>query len=89
MCGRTYTGLCLESVITHAAVIFSAIAISWLDFSLPPRCPQAVWCLWGGEPFSALLAQDRLAECDQPGKNPLKYSAMPWLGILGAVFECP
>jgi len=28
------------------------------------------------EPFSATLAQDGLAECDQPGKNPLKYSAM-------------
>jgi len=28
------------------------------------------------EPFSASLAQDGLAECDQPGKNPLKYSAV-------------
>ena len=27
------------------------------------------------EPFSATLAQDGLAECDQPGKNPLKYAA--------------
>ena len=33
--------------------------------------------LWGEiELFSATLAQDGLAECDQPGKNPLKYSAM-------------
>jgi len=28
------------------------------------------------EPFSATLAQDGLAECDQPGKKPLKYSAV-------------
>jgi len=32
--------------------------------------------LRGIEPFSALLAQDGLAECDQPGKNPLEYSAV-------------
>jgi len=32
-------------------------------------------------PFSATLAQDVLAECDQPGKIPLKFSAVeskPW-----------
>jgi len=28
--------------------------------------------------FSATLAQDGLAECDQPGKIPLKYSATAW-----------
>ena len=28
------------------------------------------------EPFSATLAQNGLAEYDQSGKNPLKYSAM-------------
>jgi len=28
------------------------------------------------EPFSATLAQDGLAECDPPGKNPLKYSVV-------------
>jgi len=27
------------------------------------------------EPFSATQAQDGLVECDQPGKNPLKYFA--------------
>jgi len=32
--------------------------------------------LRGIEPFSATLAQVGLAECDQPGKNPLRYSAM-------------
>jgi len=33
---------------------------------LPPRCPQVVWCHWGEiEAFSAMLAQDGLAECDQ------------------------
>jgi len=41
------------------------------------RCPQVVWCHWGEiEPFSTTLAQVRLAECDQPGENPLKYSAV-------------
>ena len=55
----------------------SAIVCPWLDFGLPPRCPQVVWCHWVEiEPFSDTLAQDGLAECDQPGKNPLKYSAV-------------
>ena len=58
-------------------LFFSAIIYPWLDFGLPPHCPQVVWCHWGEiEPFSATLAQDGLAECDQPGKNPLKYSAV-------------
>jgi len=57
--------------------ILSAIVCPWLNFGLPPRCPQIVWCHWGEiEPFSATLAQDGLAEWDQPGKNPLKYSAV-------------
>ena len=48
-----------------------------LNFGLPPGCPQVVWCHWREiEPFSATLAQDGLAECDQSEKNPLKYSAM-------------
>ena len=56
---------------------FSAIVSPWVDFGLPPHCPQVVWCHWGEiEPLYATLAQNRLAECDQPGKNPLKYSAM-------------
>jgi len=47
-----------------------------LNFGFPPRCPQVLWCHWGEiEPSSAMLAQDGLVECDQPGKNPLKYSA--------------
>jgi len=55
----------------------SDIFCLWLDFGLPPHCPQVVWCHWGEiEPFSATLAQDGLVECDQPGKNPLKYSAV-------------
>ena len=58
----------------------SAIVCPWLNFGLPPRCPQVVWCLWGEiEPFSATLAQDGLAECDQPGKIP--WNTPPWLGI--------
>jgi len=52
---------------------------SCLDFSLPSRCPQVVWCHWGEiEPFSATLAQDGLAECDRPGKNPLKILRRGW-----------
>jgi len=49
-----------------------------IPFSLPPRCPQVVWCHWGEiEPFSATLIQDGLAECDQPGKIP--RNTLPWL----------
>jgi len=42
---------------------------------LPPRCPQVVWCHrdWA---ITATLVQNRLSECDQPRKNPLKYIAM-------------
>jgi len=37
----------------------------------------AMWCHWWQTgPFSAALAQDVLAECNQPGKNRLKNSAM-------------
>ena len=36
-------------------------------------------------PFSATLAKDGLAECDQPGKNPLRYYAMAgnWIRATG------
>jgi len=58
----------------------SAIVCLLSDFGLPPRCPQVVWCYWGEiGPFSATLAQDGLAECDQPGKIP--WNTPPWLGI--------
>jgi len=58
-------------------VHFSAFVCPLLNFGLPPHCPQVVWCHWGEiEPFSSTLAQGGLAECDQPGKNPLKYSAV-------------
>jgi len=45
----------------------------WLDSSLPPRCPQVVWCHW-----AILCHADHrvLTECGQPQKNPLKYSTM-------------
>jgi len=47
------------------------------DFLLAPACPiEKVTHRGEIEPFSATLAQDGLAECDQPGKNPLKYSAV-------------
>ena len=47
------------------------------DFLLAPACPIEKVTHWGEiEPFSATLDQDGLAECDQPGKIPLKYSAM-------------
>jgi len=60
-----------------SAFLKSAIVCPWLDFGLPPRCLQVVWRHWAEiEPFSATLAQDGLAECDQSGKNPLKYSAV-------------
>ena len=58
----------------------SAIIYLWLNIGIPPRCPQVVWCHWGEiAPFSAMLAQDGLAECDQPGKIP--WNTPPWRGI--------
>jgi len=69
----------LDSEFPRGATFFFRLTIiyPWLDFGLPPRCPQVVWCHWGEiQPFSATLAQDGLAECDQTGKNLLKYSAV-------------
>jgi len=45
----------------------------WPSSSLSTGCMVS---LGGKEPFSVTLAQDGLAACDQPGKNPLKYSAV-------------
>jgi len=61
----------------HQFFFLSTIACPWLDFGFPPRCPQVVWCHLGEiDTFSTTLAQDGLAECDQPGKNSSKYSAV-------------
>ena len=66
-----------KSILGSIFLLFSAIVYPLLNFGLPFHCPQAVRCNGGEiEPFFATLAQDRLAECDQVGKNPLKYSAM-------------
>ena len=46
---------------------------------LQPSSSMSTSCgvlLKGDEPFFATLAQDGLSECDQPGKNPLKYPAI-------------
>jgi len=67
-------------------VFTSVIFYRWLDFGLSPRCPQVVWCHWGEiELFLATLAQDGLAECDQPMKNPWKYLNMAgnWTRAMG------
>ena len=67
---REIKGLELSSPIFY----LGHILCPWLDFGLPPQFPQVLWCYWGEiEPLSATLTQDGLAECDQPGKNPLKY----------------
>ena len=43
----------------------------WTSAFLDPQCPQAMRCHRGEiEPFSVTLAQFRLEEQDQPGKNP-------------------
>jgi len=71
--GSKQVGIFVSFYIWHLS--YSHHLYPWLDFGLPPHCPQVVWCHWGEiEPFSATLAQDGLAECDQPEKNPLKYS---------------
>ena len=44
------------------------------------RCPQVMGCYWREvEPFSATLAPDELAECDQPEKIP--QNTPPWMGL--------
>ena len=57
---------------SHWADLLDAKITEWIFFLFSIHR-----CLWGEiEPFSATLAQDGLAEFDQPGKNPLKYSAV-------------
>jgi len=64
--------------LTHNRAIISVSP--WLEFILPPRYPQVVWCHWVKIwPFSATLAQNGFAECDQPRKIP--WSTPPRLGI--------
>ena len=46
---------------------------------LQPSSSMSTSCgvpLKGDELFFATLAQNGLSECDQPGKNPLKYPAI-------------
>ena len=54
---------------TGVIKFFPAIICPWFDVDLPPPCSQVLWCHWGEiELFSAMLAQDGLAEFDQPRK---------------------
>ena len=55
---------------------FSAIIYLWLDFGLPPHCPQVLLSLMGDWAIFCHAGSGGLAECDQPGKNPLKYSTV-------------
>jgi len=46
-----------EIIVQFFIVFTPAIICPWLDFGLPPRAPQVVWCHWGEiEPFYATLA---------------------------------
>ena len=45
----------------------SAIVCLWLDFGLPPQCPQVKGPEF--EPLSSSLTQDGSAECDQREKS--------------------
>ena len=38
---------CWGLLSSHYLFFLSAIVCPWLDFGLPPRCPQVVWCHWG------------------------------------------
>ena len=62
--------------IFHKKLLFSvSYRLSLVE--LRPSSSLSTGCvvsLGGIEPFSAALAQDELAECDQPGRNPLQYS---------------
>jgi len=47
--------------------------------SLPPHCPQAVWCHWGKiEPFPATRAPDELAECWSAREKSLEILGRGW-----------
>jgi len=37
----------LSRPISLPLLFLSAIVCPWLDFGLPPQCPQVVWCHWG------------------------------------------
>jgi len=67
---------------TWCYILFSSHRLSMV----PSRCPHVLWCHWREiEPFSTTLAQGVLAECDQPGINPLKYSTMEdrqWISFI-------
>ena len=49
--------------------------------SLMSTGPQVVWCHWGEiGPLSATLAQDGMAECNQPGRDPAILHPCPFHG---------
>jgi len=69
--------LFLTSYIGSPFIFSISRLLSVVGLGPSPHCSQVVWCHCGEiEPFSATLAQDELAECDQPGKNPSEYSAV-------------
>jgi len=71
--------------IHHSLFIKSSRILAWFFFFEPSSIHgwtsafllAVMWYYWREiESFSATMAQDGLAECDQPGKNPLRYTAM-------------
>ena len=50
----------------------------WLDFGLPPRFPQVVWCHWREiGPFSAVQAQDGLIGRMWSARGKTSWNAQP------------
>ena len=61
----------------------SAIVYQWLDFGLLPRCPQFVWCHWGGRVGRVWSAREKSLKILprgwelNPGRREDRYWAIP------------
>jgi len=57
---------------------YQSVSVRVSVVGLRPSSSMSTSCMMPlkGDYFSATLAQDRLTECDQSGKNPLKYNTM-------------
>jgi len=57
---------------------YQSVSVRVSVVGLRPSSSMSTSCMMPlkGVYFSATLAQDRLTECDQSGKNPLKYNTI-------------
>jgi len=62
-----------------AGSLFFSFSHPWLEFSFPPRCPQAVWCHWDLSHFLPRWLRTGWKSVISQGKIP--WNTPPWLGI--------